>query len=138
MHYLLIVGALLFFAFIAPIKTTLGFALAFALVTGVVAFTTKLVSGVEATIGSAAKAVCLAFALLALALFTLISFSSGTGVQQFSGLPALAVLGACMLSYSLGFKVALGVSLGSSVVIAGISTVASALVLPLLKGIINA
>lgn len=138
MHYLLIVGALLFVAFIAPLKTTLGLALAFALVTGVVAFTTKLVSGVETTIGSAAKAVCLAFALLALALFTLISFSSSTGVQQFSGIPALVVLTACMLSYSLGFKLALGVPMGSSLVIAVISTAASAIALPLLKSVITA
>jgi hypothetical protein len=137
-HYLLIVGALLFFAFIAPVTITLGLALAFALVTGVVALTTKLVSGVETTIGSAAKAACLAFALLALALFTLISFSSGTGIQQFSGIPALALLAACMLSYSLGFKLALGVPMGSSIVIAGISTVVSAIALPLLKGVINA
>ena len=137
MHYLLIIGALLFVAFIAPLQTIAGLTIAFALVTGSVALTTKMVSGVETTIGTAAKAVSLAFALLALALFTLVSFSTGTGIQEFSGGAALALLGACMLSYSLGFKIALGVSLGSSIIIAGISTAASALALPLLKGMFS-
>lgn len=138
MHYLVIIGALLFFAFIFPLKTTLSFAVTFALVTLVVVFTARLVSGVETTMGAAAKAVCLAFAFLAVALFTLISFSVDTGVRHFTGIPGLAVLAAFMLSYSLGFKVALDVPLGPSIVIAGVSTVASAIALTLLQSVMGA
>ena len=54
-------------ALIAPVTTIIDNESFLALVTGRVAHTPKLVSGIETTIGSVAKAVCSAYALLALA-----------------------------------------------------------------------
>lgn len=136
MHYLLFIGAFLFFAFIAPPKVTIltcGLLIISALVVKVAAQT---VANTSPSLGESFKSVGLSFAFLAIALFTLTSFSRGTGVSQFAGLSAVAVLGALLGSYVLGFKIALGTSFGASAVIALISTTVSGLLLWVAKGVL--
>ncbi|MBQ0933835.1 hypothetical protein [Ideonella paludis] len=110
----------------------------FIVITTIVRMITKLVVDVEVTTGEAAKAVSIAFALLGVALFTLLSFVKGTGVSSFLGLSALSVLAALMLCYSLGFKIGLRIPLLPAMIVAGLSTVVSAVALYLLKRVMNA
>ncbi|OOG44164.1 hypothetical protein [Polaromonas sp. A23] len=125
MHYLLFIGAFLFFAFIAPLKVTLATCAMLLIVTAVIRFTTRAVAGVESSYGEAAKAMGLSFFFVVIAFFVLLSFSTGTGVTQFTGLAGYLVFVAFLLSYVLGFKLSLGLSLGVSAIVAVISTVAS-------------
>jgi hypothetical protein len=129
MHHLLIVGAFLAFAFIAPVKVALLSGALLLLVIAVVMVSTAVVADVKPTFGEAFKAVGLSLFFAAIALFTLLSFSRGTGVSSFSGLSAVAVLGALLASYVLGFKVALRTSFASSALVALISTLASGVLL---------
>jgi hypothetical protein len=125
MHYLLFIGAFLFFAFIAPLKVTLATCAMLLIVTTVIRFTTRTVAGVESSYGEAAKAMGLSFFFVVIAFFVLLSFSKGTGVAQFTGLAGYLVFAAFLLSYVLGFKLSLGLPLGASAIVAVISTVAS-------------
>jgi hypothetical protein len=129
MHYLLFIGAFLFFAFMAPVKVTVVTCMLLLLVTSVVKVSANAVANTNTTFGEAFKAVGLSFFFGVVALFTLVSFSKGTGTSTFSGLSAMAVLCALLASYVLGFKVALGTSFASSAVIALISTIISGVVL---------
>ncbi|MDZ7813554.1 MAG: hypothetical protein U5L74_10705 [Ideonella sp.] len=138
MHYLVIVGALFFAALVLPLQASLVLLLGFIVVTSIVRVSTKLVVDVDVTTGEAAKAVSIAFALLGVALFTLVSLSKGAGVQSFLGLSALAVLAALMLCYSLGFKMGLRIPLLPAMIVAGLSTVVSAVALYLLKVVMSA
>jgi hypothetical protein len=125
MHYLLFLGAFLFFAFIAPLKVTLAACLLLLVVTTVVRFTTRAVAGVESSYGEAAKAMALSFFFLVIAFFTLLSFATGTGVTQFTGLAGYLVFLAFFVAYVLGFKLSLGLSFVASGVVAIVSTAAS-------------
>nr|MDP2191611.1 hypothetical protein [Rhodoferax sp.] len=125
MHYLLFIGAFLFFAFIAPLKLTLATCALLLIVTTVIRFTTRAVAGVDSSYSDAAKAVGLSFFFLVLSFFVLFSFSKGTGVSQITGFAGYLVFAAFLVSYILGFKLSLGLSFGASSVVAVISTVAS-------------
>jgi hypothetical protein len=125
MHYLLFIGAFLFFAFIAPLKITLAACLMLLLVTTAVRFTTRAVAGVASSYGETAKAMALSFFFVVIAFFTLLSFSKGTGVTQFTGLAGYLVFFAFLGAYVLGFKLSLGLSFVASSVVAVVSTVAS-------------
>jgi len=125
MHYLLFLGAFLFFAFIAPLKITLAACLMLLLVTTVIRFTTRAVAGVESSYSEAAKAMALSFFFLVIAFFTLLSFASGTGVNQFTGLAGYLVALVFFAAYVLGFKLSLGISFVASGLIAVVSTVVS-------------
>lgn len=125
MHYLLFIGAFLFFAFIAPMKVTLATCVLLLLVTTIIRYATKAVAGVESSYGEAAKAMALSFFFLVLAFFALLSFAKGTGVTQFTGLAGHLVFMAFFASYVLGFKVSLGLSFAPSAIVAIVSTVAS-------------
>jgi hypothetical protein len=125
MHYLLFLGAFLFFAFIAPLKVTLAACLMLLVVTTVVRFTTRAVAGVESSYGEAAKAMALSFFFLLIAFFTLLSFATGTGVTQFTGLAGYLVFLAFFVAYVLGFKLSLGLSFVASIVVAMVSTATS-------------
>ena len=135
MHYLLFIGAFLFFAFIAPLKVTLATCLLLLLITAIVRFTTRAVAGVETSYGEAAKAMGLSFFFLVVAFFTLLSFAKGTGVTQFTGLAGHVVFAAFFVAYVLGFKLSLGLSFGASAVVAIVSTVASTVLFFLFKGL---
>ena len=138
MQYLVMVGALLFAALVLPLQASLVLLMGFIVITTIVRMFTKMVVDVEVTAGEAAKAVSIAFALLGVALFTLLSFVKGTGVSSFLGLSALSVLAALMLCYSLGFKIGLRIPLLPAMIVAGLSTVVSAVALYLLKRVMNA
>ena len=125
MHYLLFIGAFLFFAFIAPLKVTAATCVLLLLVTTLIRFTTRAVAGVESTYGEAAKAMALSFFFLVLAFFVLLSLAKGTGVHNFTGLAGYLVFAAFFASYALGFKLSLGLSFGASTIVAIISTIAS-------------
>ena len=138
MQYLLLIGAILWFAFIAPLKVTLATCLFVLVILSVVRFSAQAVTGVEATFGEAAKAISLSFVFLVIAIFTWISFSLGVpkGVSiQITGLASYAVLGATFAAYVLGFKLGLNISFGASAVIALISSVASTVAFMLIRGL---
>lgn len=128
MHYVLFTSAFLFLAFIAPLKATLLTAAVLLIVTTVVKISAESVVGLDFSYGEAFKAVGLSFFFLGIALFTLVSFSFGTGAQIY-GLPALAVIAGIFSAYILGFKFGLGTTFGASAVIALISTLISSLFL---------
>ena len=137
MHYLLLIGAILWFAFIAPLKVTLATSLFILLILALVRFSAQAVTGAQASFGEAAKAVSLSFIFLAIAIFTLISFSySPKGVNiELSGLAGFAVFGATLAAYILGYKLGLGISFVASAVIALISSVASMVAFMLIRGL---
>ncbi|MDO9007638.1 MAG: hypothetical protein Q7U80_05390 [Thiobacillus sp.] len=139
MHYLLFIGAFLWFAFIAPLKVTVATGILLVLVTGVVTTTTRLVVGIQPSISEAAKAVALSFFFLAIALLTLFSFFATTNSAGLSvnitGFSAWFVLAALLAAYTLGYKVSLGMSFGASATIAAISTVVSAVLIAVVKAI---
>ena len=136
MHYLLFIGAFLFFAFIAPLKITLAACLMLLLVTTVVRFTTRAVAGVESSYSEAAKAMALSFFFLVIAFFTLLSFAKGTGVTQFTGLAGYLVFIAFFVAYVLGFKLSLGLSFVASSLVAVVSTVASTALFVVLRALV--
>jgi hypothetical protein len=138
MQYLVIVGGLFFAALVLPLQASLVLLMGFIVITTIVRMITKLVVDVEVTTGEAAKAVSIAFALLGVALFTLLSFVKGAGVSSFLGLSVLSVLAALMLCYSLGFKIGLRIPLLPAMIVAGLSTVVSAVALYLVKRVMNA
>ncbi len=125
MIYLLLIVAFIFFAAMAPIKTTITFLALLAAVLYVVKMSTKFVSGNNVSLGEAFKAVGLSLLFACIALFTLTSFSNTTGIHNFTGTAAIIVTGLIFSSYTAGFSVALGTKFGSSAVIASISTAVS-------------
>jgi hypothetical protein len=125
MHYLLFIGAFLFFAFIAPLKVTLATCVMLFLVIAVVRFTTRAMAGVDSSYAESAKAVGLSFFFLVIAIFVLLSFAKGTGITNFTGLAGYLVFMTFFVAYVLGFKLSLGISSGASAVVAVVSTVLS-------------
>lgn len=139
MHYLLLIGAILWFAFIAPLKVTLATCLFVLVILSVVRFTAQAVTGVQATYGEAAKAVTLSFVLLVSAMLAWVSLSfsvpKGANIQV-SELGSYVVFGSTLAAYILGFKFGLGVTFGASAVIALISSVASTVAFILIRGLV--
>ena len=129
MHVLLFIGAFLFFAFIAPLKVTLAACALLVVVPLLVRMSARLIANTDVSFAEAFKAVALALLLLAVALFTLVSFSSGTGVKQFFGLSGWVVLGLLLGAYALGFKLGLSTSFAASLGVALVSSAASGLML---------
>lgn len=143
MHYALFIGTLLWFAAIAPLKITLATCLFLLLVMSIVRFSVQAVAGVQSSFGDVAKAVGLSFFFLAIAIYTLVSFSTFTGHRHFTWLGAYAVVVAMPVTqilipvaYILGFKLGLGVSFGASAIIALISTIASAVAFILFRSLL--
>jgi hypothetical protein len=85
MHYLLFIGAALFFAFMAPVKLTVAVCALVLFVTVVVKISAQVIAGTSPALGDAFKAVFYASLLVALALLAFMSFSSGTGVHHVEG-----------------------------------------------------
>lgn len=135
MHYLLFIGAFLFFAFMASLKLTLATCVLLALVCVVVRYVTRLVAGVDCSYGDALKAVGLSFFFLVLAFLALLSFAKGSGVTQFTGLAGHLVFVAFFAAYVLGFKISLRLSTGASAVVAVVSTAVSTGLFLMLRGL---
>jgi len=127
MHHLLLIGFGLFLLFLAPLKIAAALLLTLAVVAFTVKTVTRAVSGTEVSLAASLRAVGLALAFAAILLFTLLSFSAGTGITQFLGLSALAVLAAFLVAYVLGFKLALGLNWGSGSLVALVATVITTL-----------
>lgn len=125
MHSLLLIGAILWFSFLVPLKVTLATAVSLVLITSIIRYVAHSMSGVAISFGDAVKAIGNSFIFLVIAVFTLFSFLKGTGVTHISGLPGLGVFGAFLAAYILGFQVSLRLSFGTSSVIALVSTLAS-------------
>ena len=129
MHYLVLIGAFIFFVAIAPLKVSLVTGLALVLLAGTIALGTRLMVGTTATVSDVFKAVGFAFLFALLALFGLASLQEGAGIDQFCGLSAYGVFALIFLSCALGFKLGLGTTFGASVVIAFGAAVVSGLFL---------
>lgn len=129
MHYLLFVGAILFFAFMTPLKLAVAVCALVLVVTVVVKVSAQVVSGSSPTLGESFKSVFYASLLVALALLAFVSFSSGTGIHHVEGWPAVAVLVGLFVAYTLGFQIGIGTSFGASAVVALISTLVSGAIL---------
>jgi hypothetical protein len=125
MHYLLFIGAFLFFAFIAPLKVTLAACALLLVLVAVVRYTATAVSGVESSYGEAAKGVGLSFFFVVVAFTILVSFATGTGISRFAGLAGAAVFAAFLVAYALGFKLSLGLSVGGSALVSLVAAVVS-------------
>jgi hypothetical protein len=138
MQYLLLIGAILWFAFIAPLKVTLATCLFVLVMLSIVRFSAQTVTGVQATFGEAAKAIGLSLVFLVIAILAWVSLSFGVpkGMSvQISGLGGYAVFGSTLAAYVFGFKLGLGISFGSSAVIALISSAASTVAFMLIRGL---
>lgn len=133
MHYYLLVGACLFFAFMVPVQTTATFVGVVLLVSLVAKATAQAIGNVEITMTQSYRAVAFSLAFVGIALFTLGSFTVGNGITQFTGAAAFAVLGGLFLAYALGFMVILGTTLGAGSGVAAVSTLSSGLLLWLAK-----
>lgn len=135
MHYLLFIGAFLFFAFMTPVKLAVAVFALVLVVTVVVKVSAQVVAGVSPTLGESFQSVFYASLLVALALLAFMSFSSSTGLHHIEGWPALAVLAALWVAYTLGFQIGIGTSFGASAVIALLSTLLSGAILWSVKNI---
>ncbi|MDP9603358.1 UNVERIFIED_ORG: hypothetical protein J2W38_003147 [Variovorax paradoxus] len=129
MHYLLFIGAILFFAFMTPLKLAVAVCALVLVVTVVVKVSAQVVSGSSPTLGESFKSVFYASLLVALALLAFVSFSSGTGIHHVEGWPAVAVLVGLFVAYTLGFQIGIGTSFGASAVVALISTLVAGAIL---------
>ncbi|HEX7866994.1 MAG TPA: hypothetical protein VF555_18720 [Variovorax sp.] len=129
MHYLLFIGAVVFFAFIAPLKLAVTVCALVLVVTVAVKVSAQVVAGASPTLGEAFRPVFYASLLVALVLLAFMSFSSGTGVHHIDGWPAVAVLSGLFVAYTLGFQIGIGTSFGASAVVALISTLLSGAIL---------
>jgi hypothetical protein len=118
MPQLLLVLVFVIFAFAAPLKVTLLTATLLLLITLTVAAVTNAVAGVPTTLKDAFNAVFVSLCLVALALFTLISYSKGAG----QSLSLLMLLISLFAAFVLGFKFTLPLNLGASAIVAVLST----------------
>ncbi|RIX40309.1 MAG: hypothetical protein D3M94_21820 [Rhodocyclales bacterium GT-UBC] len=125
MHYLLLIGATLWFSFLAPLKLTLATAISLAAIAALVRFLAHFLAGVTVSFWDAVKAIGNSLIFLAIAAFTLYSFSRGSGITDISGLSVLVVFCAFLATYIFAFQFTLKLAFGTSSVIALASTVAS-------------
>lgn len=136
MHNLLLIGAVLWFSFLVPIKVTLATSVSLVLITSLIRYLAYSMSGVAVSLSDAVKAIGNSFLFLVIAVFTLLSFLKGSGVTHISGLPGFAVFAAFLAAYVLGFQASLRLSFGTSAVIALLSTLASTGAFLLARGIL--
>jgi len=135
MHYLLFIGAFIFFAFMAPLKLTIAVCALVLFVTVVVKISTQVVAGVSPTLGESFKSVFYASLFVALVLLAYMSFFAGTGIHHVDGTPALLAMAGLFVAYTLGFQIGIGTSFGASAVVALISTLLSGSILWSVKGL---
>jgi hypothetical protein len=135
MHYLLFIGAFVFFAFMAPLKLTIAVCALVLFVTVVVKISAQVVGGVSPTLGESFKSVFYASLLVALALLAYMSFFAAAGIHHVNGTPALLAMVGLFVAYTLGFQIGIGTSFGASAVVALISTLLSGAILWSVKGL---
>lgn len=124
MTSLLFVAFFLIVFLLAPFKfsVVLG-ALAIA-IPSIIRYFAHSIAGVDTSFNEAFKAVVLSLGLVVLAAFGLITASGGH--IELHGMVIYATLAGLLLAYTFGFKIALGLPIKSSAVVAAASTAASA------------
>lgn len=124
MFTLLIVFALLWFAFIASMKVFVATLIVAGIVTTVVKYCTRVIVGTDPSHLESLKAVALSLLFVGIAIITMMSFSIGWAKAPFS-LAALSlpiVVASPLLGYTLGFRIGLGIGFGHAAIIAVLST----------------
>lgn len=117
---LVLIVVALFAAFIVPVNVLVTGAVLLVAIALVVRGIARVVTGNEATLVEAFKAVGLSLFFLLIALTAVMSYGSRPG--GITGVPVLLALGAMFVAYSAGFVVALGASFKESALIAVVST----------------
>lgn len=125
MFYLLLIGVLIWIAFLSPLKVTVAAFLGLMLVTSVIRVSARFIGGADVSFSEAVKAMVSSLVFVGIAFTVLLSFLAGSGVHQISGLPGVAVFGGFLIAYVSGFKLSLGLSFGASALVALISSAVS-------------
>ncbi|MDQ1920985.1 hypothetical protein [Massilia pseudoviolaceinigra] len=128
MHYLLIIGAFLLFAFMAPPMVTLATIGAFGLVAMVGARTVKAVTGAQVGWDKVLQSVALAFVFSGVALAGMMSL--------FGSVNLVLLLVALLIAYISGFRIGLGIDFKAAAIVALITSLMSAVLFWLVKTII--
>jgi len=119
------------FACAAPLKVTLGLIVVCLVVSTAVKLCARAVSGIDPTHLEALKAVGLSLVFVLLAGLTMFSFAYGAPSvpSSIAALSAPVILLSPLVGYTLGFRIALGVGLVQSALIALLSSALSIAVL---------
>lgn len=113
-----------FFVAIAPMKVTLLGLFAIGIITAIVQVTSNMIGGTKFTIGESFKAVAWSVLFMAAGIFTAISLMHGSGPND-SAQRALIAGILPYIGYTLGFRLALGVTFLHAAAIAIVSTALS-------------
>ncbi len=129
MHNVLVILALIWFAFLAPLRVVAITAVGAFLISAAVRAITTYVSGAQVTYSSSIKAVFLSIIFFVIAVLFLVG-----GFQHFTfaalvALNPLVVPAVLLGAYILGFHLCLPTNFGGSAVVAALSTVASVAVI---------
>ena len=124
MFTLIIVLAILWFAFIAPMKVTIVAIILALVVSTAVRFSAKAIAGATLTHLEALKAVCLSLLLVCLAIVMMFSFAAGAPSmpRSLAAISAPIVILGPLIGYTFGFKIALEVGILQSSLIAILSS----------------
>ncbi len=124
MFALIIALAFLWFAFIAPLKVLILTIIVGLIVSTTVRVTANMVAGIRPTHLEALQAVGLSLVFVAIAVFTMFSFTVGAPAAPLSiaMISAPVVILGPFIGYTLGFKLALRVGVVQSAIIAVAST----------------
>jgi hypothetical protein len=122
MHYLLLIGVLLWIAFLAPAKAII-IILAFTiLLTSVIRYAVFSIASIKVSFADSAKAVGVSLFYMAIAAMTLLSLFKGNGL---GGIPLLLVFGALFLSFATSLSQSLSLSFVHGSFVALISAILS-------------
>lgn len=135
MHILLVVGVVLWFAFIAPPHVVAFTAAGCFLIAASVRVIAAKIGGVQVGYASSLKAVFLSIFLLSLAILALAGGIQNLTFASLLGLNPMLVPAILLGAYVLGFHLCLGTTFGTSTIIALLSTIASIAIIAMLKAI---
>ena len=127
------------FACAAPLKVTLGLIVIGLVVSTAVKLCARAISGIDPTHSEALKAVGLSLFLVLLAGLTMFSFAYGAPSvpSSIATISAPVILLSPLIGYTLGFRIALGVGLVESALIALLSSALSIAVLYAMKAVVG-
>ena len=117
MHYLVGIGAMMFFAFIAPRRVTAALIAVLLVTILVVKAVAERLAGMEVSVADSAKGVLLSAAFLLVGALAVSLLHASTGIDRFVGAPAIAIILGLLAAFALGFKVAIGLSTGATAVV---------------------
>lgn len=139
MAMLFVIAVFTCIAFTAPLKFTFGLVLTGLIVSSAVKLCARTVSGIDPTHTEALRAVGLSLVFVLLAVLTMFSFAYGgpSVPSSIAALSAPVILLSPLIGYTLGFRIALGVSLVHSALIALLSSALSIAVLYAMKAVVG-